>query len=149
MTTKVSAIALSKDVRKVTDLAEGLDADLLADRTPLVVNGMQLIPSAAYRFSKTDHTALYVELYAPLLASAKPPKVGLEYLVINKQTGKQEVDAGIRDTSANQRPGNPVVPLGLKLPVEQLPPGSYRVELRAMDSAGNHAPPRSVDFEVQ
>jgi hypothetical protein len=30
-----------------------------------------------------------------------------------------------------------------------LAPGSYRVELRALDSAGNFAKPRTVDFELE
>jgi len=42
-----------------------------------------------------------------------------------------------------------VVPLGLKLPLETLAPGAYRVEVRAMDSVGNKAAPRSADFDVQ
>jgi hypothetical protein len=45
--------------------------------------------------------------------------------------------------------GNPVIPLGLKLPVNTLDPGSYRVELTALDSAGNKSQPRSADFEVE
>jgi hypothetical protein len=42
-----------------------------------------------------------------------------------------------------------VVPLGLKLPVGSLEPGSYRVELRALDTAGNISKTRSTDFEVE
>jgi hypothetical protein len=145
----ISAIALSKDFRRVSDMAEGLDAQLLEDRTPLVANGMQLIPVGANRFNKTDHAALYVEIYEPLMASAKAPLVGLEYLVIDRKSGEKKMDAGIRDTTSAVRAGNPVVPLGLKLPLDSLASGSYRVELRAVDSVGNSAPPRTVDFEVQ
>ena len=145
----VSAIALSKDMRRVTDMAEGLDAELLADRTPLVASGMQLIPSGVSRFSKSDHAAVYVEIYDPALATAQAPKVGLEYLVFDRKSGEKKVDAGISDTSAAVHPGNPVVPLGLKLPLETLAPGAYRVEVRAMDSVGNKAAPRSADFDVQ
>jgi hypothetical protein len=39
--------------------------------------------------------------------------------------------------------------VGLKLPVDTLPPDSYRLELQAMDSAGNTSQPRTADFEVQ
>jgi hypothetical protein len=45
--------------------------------------------------------------------------------------------------------GNPVVAVGLKLPLETLPPGAYRLELRATDSRGNAAPARSADFQVE
>ena len=45
--------------------------------------------------------------------------------------------------------GDPVIPLGLKLPVASLEPGSYRLELRAIDSVGNASKTRTVDFEVE
>jgi hypothetical protein len=32
--------------------------------------------------------------------------------------------------------------------VKELTPGSYRLVLQAVDSANNHSPNRSVDFEV-
>ena len=47
------------------------------------------------------------------------------------------------------RAGNPVIPVGLKLPLDTLAPGSYRAELKAVDSAGNASPVRSADFEVE
>ena len=145
----VSGIALSKNVRRVTDMAEGLDAELLADRTPLVVQGMQLTPDGANRFTKTDHAAVYFEIYEPLLATGAKPQVGLEYVVVDRKTGEKKVDQGIANTAASIRPGNPVVPIGLMLPVDKLPPGPYQVRIVAMDSAGNKANPRTVDFEVQ
>ena len=40
------------------------------------------------------------------------------------------------------------VPLGLKVPVDKLDAGSYRLELRALDSAGNKSPIRAADFVV-
>lgn len=146
----VSGIALSKNIQRVTDMAEGLDAELLADKTPLIVQGMRMTPDGANRFAKTDHAAVYLEIYEPLLETAKtPPQVGLEYMVIDRKTGHKEVDAGVADTAKNVRPGNPVVPVGLMLPVDKLAAGSYRVEVIALDSAGNKAQPRTVDFEVQ
>jgi len=146
----VSGIALSKNVQKVTDMAEGLDAELLADKTPLIVQGMRLTPDGANRFTKNDHAAVYLEIYEPLLETAKtPPQIGLEYLVIDRKTGQKKVDEGIPNMAQNVRPGNPVVPIGLMLPVDKLAPGAYQVQVIALDSVGNKAQPRTVDFEVQ
>jgi hypothetical protein len=47
------------------------------------------------------------------------------------------------------RKGNPVIPVGFKLPVNTLTPGAYRAELKAMDTVGNLSLVRSADFEVQ
>jgi hypothetical protein len=59
------------------------------------------------------------------------------------------MDVGITDTANAIRPGNPVVPFGLKLPVNSLEPGSYRIELRALDSKGSDTGFRSADFDVE
>ena len=42
-----------------------------------------------------------------------------------------------------------MIPLGLRLPLEKITPGSYRVELTATDSAGNSSEPRQADFELE
>jgi hypothetical protein len=46
-------------------------------------------------------------------------------------------------------PGDPVIPLGLKLPVADFSPGVYRLELRAVDSVGNSSKTRTAEFEVE
>ena len=46
----MSAVALSKDVHPVSQMGETLDATLLEDRTPLVTQGLQLIPSGSNQF---------------------------------------------------------------------------------------------------
>jgi len=45
--------------------------------------------------------------------------------------------------------GNPAVPIGVRLPLDQLPPGSYRVDLRAEDSLGNKTGFHTADFELE
>jgi len=41
-----------------------------------------------------------------------------------------------------------VIPMGLKVKVSDLPAGSYRLMLMAVDGAGSHAPNRLVDFDL-
>jgi len=65
---------------------------------------------------------------------------------VDRKTGEKKVDVAAR---AATQPGSAVVPLGIKVPVATLNPGSYRVELRALDSVGNSAKPRTADFEVE
>jgi len=145
----MSALALSKDVQRVSDMASGLDAELLEDKKPLVVQGMQLTPSGSNRFKTTDNAAIYLEVYEPLLLGPNPPKVGLELKILNRKTGEQKIDAGFTNTAPSIRAGNPVIPLGMKLPVSSLTAGDYRVEVRALDSAGNSTKPSTADFEVE
>ena len=148
----LSGVALSRDVRRVTDMATGLDDVLLADRTPLVVQGMQIVPTGGTHFNKTDNAVIYVEIYEPLMASsnANPVKVGLAYIVVDRKSGEKRVDdSGLINLESSAKAGNPVIPLGLRIPVEKLPPGSYRAEIKAMDSAGHTTKQRSADFDVE
>ena len=145
----LSSLALSNDVHRVADMPSGLDSELLADKKPLVVQGMEITPSATNHFKKTDNAAVYAEVYEPLLLGDKPPQVGLELVVTDRKTGEKKMDLGTRANDASIRAGNPVVPIGLKLPVANLAAGSYKAELRALDSAGNTSKVRTADFEVE
>ncbi len=146
---ELSGLALSNQIHRIAENDSGLDTALLEDKTPLVVHGMQISPSASNHFKKTDSAAIYAEIYEPLLTGAKPPKVGLEMVVVERKTGDKKVDIGIRDTESAIQKGSAVIPLGLKLPVDTLAPGSYQLLLKAVDSEGNSSPMRSSDFEVE
>lgn len=147
----LSGLALSKDLRPAKDMATGLDSELLADRTPLVAMGIQLVPAGLCRFKKTDRAAFYAEIYDQLLAGADSTKVqvGMQYVVVDRKTGATRFDTGLSDVRPLIRAGNPVIPMALKLPLDQLEPGLYRVEVKALDNAGQKANPRSADFEVE
>ena len=143
----LSAVALSKEIRPVSQMGTSLDAALLEDRTPLVTQGLQLIPSGSDQFKTTDRAAFYVEIYDQLLTGSNPPKVGIQMTVVDRKTGEKKLDSG--GGAADAKAGNALVPLGLKLPVDKLPPGSYQLVLKAVDSAGNVSQTRTADFEVQ
>ncbi len=120
----LSAIALSNSVAKVTDLDSALDSEFLEDRKPLVVRGGQISPSATNHFKKTDIGVAYIEIYDPLLAGEKPPQLGIEFRVLDKKTGEQKLDVGMTDTKDLIKPGNPLVPYAVKLPLDKLTPGT-------------------------
>jgi VWFA-related protein len=144
----LSSLALSKEFHPISQTQGELDADLMEGHTPLVIKEMQFVPAADYHFKKTDPAMLYVEVYEPLLTGANPPKLGIEMKILDVKTGQAQMDVGITDTEGLIKMGNPVVPVGLKIPVEKLAPGSYRLELRALDSAGNGSSVRSAEFVV-
>lgn len=145
----MSSMALSKEVRRAADMGTSLDAALMEDHTPLVSRGMQIVPAATYRFKKSDMAAIYAEVYEPLVAAGSVPQVGWEVKVLDAKSGQAKFDSGLTTAESFMQKGNPVIPLGLKLPVNLLDPGSYRVELSARDSAGNKCAPRSAEFVVE
>jgi VWFA-related protein len=144
----LSSIALSKNMVKVADSDTALDSELLEDSKPLLVRGMQIFPSATDHFKKTDSAVAYIELYDPALAGDKPPQIGFEYRIIDVKSGAQKLDVGVMDTKDLIRPGNPTVPMAVKIPLDTLTPGTYRVDLRAEDSDHRSTNFRITQFEL-
>ncbi|MGD0500085.1 MAG: VWA domain-containing protein [Bryobacteraceae bacterium] len=145
----LSGVALSTESRKVPDLASNLDNSLFEDHRPLVANSVEIIPSGNNRCSRAAPCLGYVEIYEPLLAGPNPPTLGIEFRIVDRQTGAPKQDSGTLSVAGAIRPGNPVVPVALPLPVSQLAPGSYRLEVKALHSAGTDSVVRSVDFDVE
>ena len=146
----LSGLALSSDVNRVADVMPGLDAELLADRTPLIAQGAQITPSGTSHLKKQGIGVLYAEIYEPLATTATPPKMGVSLKVMDRKTGTQKFDSGLfAPPNANtEQAKNPILPVGFKLPMDTLPVGEYRAEVKAMDSAGRGVT-RSIDFDVE
>jgi VWFA-related protein len=144
----LGGVVLTNSAERLTDIPTGLDSQLLEDRTPLVVKGMQMIPSGSNRFKKGDNVIVYTEVYEPQLTSANPPQVGFGYHVYEQATNKEVFFTGVMRADDFIQKGSPVIPVGLRVMVQNLPAGSYRLVMQAVDGAGNHAADRMVDFEV-
>jgi len=125
-----------------------LDSILLEDNKPLVVKGMQIVPSGSNRFKHTDNVVLYAEIYEPLLSAPNPPVVGMGYRIYERASNKELFNTGGQNAADFIRTGSPVVPIGMKVMVKDLKPGSYRLLMQAGDSAKNSAPNRTVDFDI-
>ena len=145
----LSGIALSNTVIKLNDVTADAEFSLLEDRTPLLVNHMEIVPSGTNSFKKTELAVLYVEVYEPLLKGDKPPAVALGYRVVDRKSGAVKFDSGLMNMAPSIRPGNPVIPVGLKLVTDKLDPGDYRLEVQATDSAGLWSLIRTADFNLE
>jgi hypothetical protein len=143
----VSAMALSADLRRV-QADSGMDAVLIEDKVPLVALGTQAVPAALYSFKQTDSAGLYVEIYEPGLTEEKPPAVLVAIKITDRKTGEAKLSSGNFKLDGYIRPGNPVVPVILKLPVKDLAAGAYRVDVTGMNSAGKSIT-RSADFDIE
>jgi len=145
----MSAVALCDRMAPADQLSEGLDSQLLENKTPLISRGMEFIPTPENHFKTTDNTMMYVELYAPALLAPDPPKLTFMLRITNTKTNTVKVNAGVNTDAASFKTGNLMVPVGMKLPIAQLGPGVYRLELKASDSAGHSTPSRTADFVVE
>jgi hypothetical protein len=148
-TFSLSGIALSNQVDRVQGLGGAVEADLLSDRTPMIVKDVEITPSASNHFKKTDKVALYAQLYDPHLNDPNPPALRIAFNVVNAKTGEIIAGAHDVDVSSFVEKGNTVVPLGLTVPIDQLPPGSYRLDFQASDASGALSAVRSVGFDAE
>jgi hypothetical protein len=145
----MSAVVLSNTLLRTGDPSSTLDSALLGDRTPLVVKGLQVVPSSSNHFKRTDSVILYAQLYDPFAGEATPPDIMAGYRVVDVKTGKDVFGAGPMDAGTFRLKGNTIVPVGFKVPLKDVPPGSYRIDVQSGETGGSLSPIRSVMFEVE
>ena len=143
----MGGIALSTETRPV-DTELGSDALDPEGSTPLIAGGKQFMPAAANRFRKADRVFFYTEVYEPTLAGPDPSTLKMQVRVLDRKTEVVKVDTGMIGIAGYVHPGNPVVPFTTALPVAPLPPGRYRLEVKASHSSGPEVLTRSAGFEV-
>ena len=144
----ISDVALSTDMHKASEADTALDTLLLEGRTPLVASGMQIVPTGTDHFKKTDMAVTYMEVYEPDNVTQAPPRLGIQLVITDKGTGKVDADSGLIEMTRLEQAGNPVVAIGLRLPVAELPPGAYRAQYIAKDDRGRSAS-RTIEFDVE
>src|SRR5258708_31565365 len=134
----MSGVALRKEIHRRAEVGGDLATALLDARKPLITQGMRITPAGTNHFKKSDTVVLYVEVYEPLLADSsaeKPPLAAVQIRILDSKTGVQKFDSGGIRIDPYMQAGSPVIPVGLKGPFDALVAGSYRLEIRAIDSA--------------
>jgi VWFA-related protein len=141
--------ALGDQFLPVSQQTANTDAALMEDRAPLVFKGMELAPSTSCRFAKNAQPVVYVEVYDPLLKDSMPPFVGVMFNIIDRKTSQQVFSSNTILINDYSQPGNPLVPVGIKLPVDRLQAGDYRFEIKGRDAMGNASTVHSADFSIE
>jgi VWFA-related protein len=130
----LSSVALSKEAHPAADLGLGLGVSI-GDQTPLVAQGMQVIPAGSNQFMKSEQAFFYFEVYDP-----NPTSVSAEVRVLDRASAAPKWDSGAGKLTVSQQGGT--------FPVSLLAPGSYQLEVTAVDSSGQQVK-RTTDFEVK
>src|SRR5260370_37324434 len=99
----LGGVALTNSATRISDIPTGLDSALLEDRMPLVVKGMQVVPSASNRFKRSDYVIMDTEIYEPLVTSATPPRVGFAYHIYERAANKDVMCNGVAPAAAVSR----------------------------------------------
>jgi VWFA-related protein len=146
----LSSLALSREVRRTSQSGAEIEASLLQDRTPLIANDLQVVPSGSNVFRQGEQAMFYFEVYEPRLAHPdpkQPTSVGIQIRVLDRRTAATKHDSGVMRLDVSTNSGDPVIPTALKVPIQGLAPGLYILELTAADTADQLAR-RTVDFEI-
>ena len=69
--------------------------------------------------------------------------------MVDLKTGKQVFEQSNIDPAPSIQKGNPVVPIGLMVPVKDIPAGNYRLDLQAYDTTGAITTIRTVQFVAE
>ncbi len=131
----VSSLALGKETRPATDLNLGPDVALIGDRTPLIAEGIEVVPSGSNQFAKSQPVFFYLEVYAP---NAAPQAVRVR--ILDRRTGEPQWNSGLMKPSGPHQGGT--------IPVDSLAPGSYQLEV-TIGNQGDKQVKRTTDFEIK
>jgi VWFA-related protein len=144
----MSALALSNNFQPVSQLGSSLDQALMADHAPLIFRDDEVIPSGRDRFDRSDRVGLYVEVYEPLMQNSVPPRVGVDFEIIDQKTSQAVFNSHTLLINEFAKKGDPVIPVLLKVPTDQLQSGDYKLEMRALDGMGNASQVQTAFFQL-
>jgi hypothetical protein len=115
---------------------------------PLISKDIEFKPSADTRFKKGDNLYTYFEVYEPLLLTQPPATVEIQMHILDQKTGQLMSDSQAIDATPYLRAGSPVIRIGREMDIGKLPKGSYRLDVRATDSAGRTTAWHTIKFTV-
>lgn len=118
---------------------------------PLVSNNIEFKPTSDTRFKKGAILYTYFQVYEPSL-DGQPPEavqIQIQMRVVNVKTGELLSSSEAISAAPYVKPGNPLISIGRGIDISKLPKGSYRLEVRATDSAGQSSPWRMASFTVE
>jgi VWFA-related protein len=148
-TLSISDIVLSDTFAHVSDTGGDLDAELISDRTPLVFQDVELTPAGDYHFKRSEKVVVYVQAFDAHLLETNPPKMQVAYRLVDTKTGKTVMATGMIDATSYIVKGKPMVPIALNVPLANVAPGTYRMDLEVLEIGGATSPMRSVNLVAE
>jgi VWFA-related protein len=147
----LSALALGKELRKHGAGEASSTASLFDDRTPLNINGVEMIPTGSDAFAKSEQAFCYFEVYPSGGESVPAGSLTLRMRVLNAKSGTVKSDEVAWDggeAKLEYPAGKSTIPLGVNVPIAMLAAGAYQLEIDVTDGHGNTAQ-RTASFEIK
>lgn len=149
-TLALSSVLLCKRYRPAHAAAvERAAAHFAPQYVPLVSQGIQFTPAGNTDFKHGEPMVAYFEAYEPLLATQPKTEVEADIKIVNRTTGQVVKNFPSVNVAPYVQPGSTAIHIARKIPFGELPPGAYRLEVRATDSAGQSTPWQTADFTIE
>ncbi len=116
---------------------------------PLISDGVEITPTANTLFEKNDPFCYFFQIYEPLWLKQPQPKVEALLRIVDATTGSVVRQVKPIDAAPYAQPGNPLIPIGGRLDISNLPTGAYELQAKATDSTGASTQWRTVAFSVE
>jgi hypothetical protein len=129
-----------------TAKAEAAEGHFAPQYLPLVSKAIQVALTAQPRFTEGERPVAYFEVSDPLLPK-KTKTLEVYIRVLDASTGKEMATFAPFNALPYAQPGESVIRVAREIPIKELSPGTYRLEVRAADSVGS-TPWRTADFTV-
>jgi hypothetical protein len=153
----IGAVSLCKEIDDVSPYSPRYGPELPGAWTatpptsyvPLVSNDIEFKPTGNTRFKKGATLYTYFEVYEPSLAGQSPATVQFQMRIVDLQTSEVKSDSEPISAAPYAKVGSPVIPIGRGIDISKLPPGLYRLDVQATDSAGKSTPWRTANFTIK
>jgi VWFA-related protein len=143
-----SSLVLSGEVRPLSGLINSLESELLDDKNPLISNGMKVYQSVDKTFYAGTAVCIYFSLYNLTIdPNQKKPSLLLSYsLISNDKLVYQMPLSRITQLPAME---NGVLPVGMWVPLKDVTPGQYTIQVMVRDGLTNVTHYLRDQFEVE
>lgn len=146
----LSSVALCKSLRSAAVAAkEDAQANFAPQYVPLVSKDILFAPTGDMTFAKDEPLFAYFEVYEPQPKENPAAPVLVHIRILDSNTSQPKENFAPIDAAAYRQAGSPVLRIGRKIPVNQLPAGNYTLEVQATTSVGRSTAWRSAHFEVK
>ena len=116
---------------------------------PLVSDGAEITPTANTRFERNGPFCYFFQIYEPLWAKQPHSKVEAHLRIVDARTGNVVRQIKPIDAAPYAQPGNPLIPIGGRLDISNLPTGAYELQATAVDYTDANTIWQSVAFTVE
>jgi hypothetical protein len=144
----ISDVVLSRRVRKVSPTNSGVEEQFSESYTPLVSKGVEYTPTGNLRFWPGDTLFVYFEIRDPLVKGQTVRDVQANFRIADVGTGAVVDAFEPVNVASYAQADSLVVAVGRGVPLKNLTPGEYRLEVRAREGAGTSTEWRSSIFTV-